>query len=867
MEFGNYVIGKPLGRGGMGVVYEARPKHLQGEGVWRFCIKTLKPDEFTSSEKAAIIREQRKLIEIRSDYVVKLIDADCKNDLPYIVMERVEGVSLATRLLNWNARPAKKSERIKAQQQCADWALMVCLGLEAIHEKGFVHGDINPSNILLDNHNGKTKLIDMGISVNSGAAQVFGWTSGYCSPEQVGQIPDVTIDGRSDIYSVGMVLFKMLTGSTELGHSDSHGDWDPFAHHKDIHLDIAAITRKCLQKYPADRYQTVTELKQDLVRFLQGLSVSARKPRFFREQLPRWVGFHKTLSVSIAICLFVLLPLAGVVILQDRSAEQTRADQYLHFLNVAISQLRDGNLAGAAAAREEMTKYAGARVPNQVVGEVNRLDRELAVARTLEQVRDAVATGSRVRIPGNGIADFMYEVEFPDLTETLRGVGVADILKDPPHISSASVNDCWIRSQISSTLYLWASVARDEELQRLLLRVASGVEPAWDYLLQPAIDGNEKIVITRFKEILARGQSSLPPPESIVAVSQLLTRKRIDPERILTFALSDPAYRKRCLQTFWFCMEYAKAQARNSEFSQAIESLGWAETVRGGTAIVRFRLAFANEMLGLGKTAEHLYREAVEIDPGLSWAYRGIVRIHHTSVVLNGKPNKLINCSHQESVRRLYKAKDWCAEHAATSLKIAPNDAIEEIKKMYNDDHSLRDAQLALADRLEEFLRGDYNPMSKPVNGGGKPEEQFKFLLELAAFTEGRYYDAVRLVESNFAAEAREYLRSTPWTLAAIYTNAASVALHQDPEAAKRFRDKAHDYLIETYKAIASQERQNARANLRRMLRDFDFRGLRDENHLASIPLEERRKFHTFWDQVWADFSTRGGGYLDTWIR
>jgi serine/threonine-protein kinase len=214
---GKYVIRRRIADGGMGRVYEAEHKKL-GQ---RVAIKILRPDLGVDERIVARFeREARAAARLESPYVTRILDVDTDSDgLPYMVMEFLRG-----RDLGEEARILGERKEMIAPEQLVEWMVQACTGLEHAHRQGIIHRDIKPSNIFLaEFENGRiAKVLDFGISKNvdpaadPGAHQaeltetnaVLG-TPYYMSPEQ---LRGLLLDGRSDLWSLGVTMYRALTG-------------------------------------------------------------------------------------------------------------------------------------------------------------------------------------------------------------------------------------------------------------------------------------------------------------------------------------------------------------------------------------------------------------------------------------------------------------------------------------------------------------------------------------------------------------------------------------------------------------------------------------------------------------------------------
>ena len=265
---GRYRIESVLGRGGMGIVYKAVDTQLD-EVV---AIKTLPGDVLQRSPEdlERFKREIRLARKITHRNVLRTYDYGEAEGVYFISMEFVRGYTLAELL-------DEAEDRRLAPRVAMGIARQICRGLEAAHEQGIIHRDIKPQNVLID-HKGEVKLMDFGIARMAEAkdgmtqAGLIVGTPHYMSPEQVqGKL----LDPRSDVYSMGVLLYEMVTGvrpfvsSSLTGVLTAHiteNARPPIEMRPEIGRDINAIIMKCLVKNPAERYATSGELLVDLDR-------------------------------------------------------------------------------------------------------------------------------------------------------------------------------------------------------------------------------------------------------------------------------------------------------------------------------------------------------------------------------------------------------------------------------------------------------------------------------------------------------------------------------------------------------------------------------------------------------------------------
>ena len=253
------IIGK-IGAGGMSDVYKAKDLTL-GRFV---AIKVLKPEFSEDLNFVTKFRtEAQSAAGLEHPNIVNIYDVGSEKGMHYIVMEYVEGITLKTYIEKKGQLSFKEAVSI---------AIQVGRGIEAAHSKGIIHRDIKPQNIIITTE-GKVKVTDFGIaraaSSNTISSDVMGSVH-YSSPEQA---RNGFVDGKSDIYSLGIVMYEMVTGrvpydgDTTVAVAIQHLQEEivpPSAYAPNLPISMEKIILKCTMKKPEDRYQTADELIADL---------------------------------------------------------------------------------------------------------------------------------------------------------------------------------------------------------------------------------------------------------------------------------------------------------------------------------------------------------------------------------------------------------------------------------------------------------------------------------------------------------------------------------------------------------------------------------------------------------------------------
>jgi serine/threonine-protein kinase len=272
-----YTIEGEVGRGGMGVVYRARDERLQR----RVAIKVLPPElAFQKDIRERFTREAQTAAKLSHPHIVPIHTVGEGQGLVYFVMGYVDGESVAGRIRRRGKLPVDEARRIMGEAADA---------LSAAHALSIIHRDIKPDNILLEGSRGRVMVTDFGIakalSSTSGAtltgAGVAIGTPAFMSPEQAAG--EREIDGRSDVYSLGVVAFQMLTGELPFNAPTVAGILmkqitepapDLRARRPDVPEDLALAVSRCLEKDPENRWPSADSLR----RALESRTVSGYRP-------------------------------------------------------------------------------------------------------------------------------------------------------------------------------------------------------------------------------------------------------------------------------------------------------------------------------------------------------------------------------------------------------------------------------------------------------------------------------------------------------------------------------------------------------------------------------------------------------------
>jgi serine/threonine protein kinase len=275
-----------LGRGGMGVVFEARQIDLHRT----VAIKVMRASMDDPSMSRRFFAEAEAVARLRHDNIVQVYSGGVHNNRAYLVMELARGQTLEE---SWNKNPP-------SSRQVAETIRGLSSAIAYAHQQGIVHRDLKPSNILYD-ESGVARITDFGLAkalMSDESATVTGeilGTPAYMSPEQaVGESKN--LGPSTDIYSLGAMLYQGLTGIPPFSGTSPMDTlaqirWSQPMRPKELQpsspFDLETICLKCLEKEPASRYADATELALDLQRFLEGKPILARRTSL-HEKAIKW---------------------------------------------------------------------------------------------------------------------------------------------------------------------------------------------------------------------------------------------------------------------------------------------------------------------------------------------------------------------------------------------------------------------------------------------------------------------------------------------------------------------------------------------------------------------------------------------------
>ena len=382
-----FQILRELGRGGMGIVYEAE----QDQPRRRVALKVVRPHWVTPNTLRRFEHEAEVLGWLNHPGIAQVYEAGTWNDggreLPYFAMELVRGVAL----VRWaEARNLTIRERLELFAK-------VCDALHHAHQKGVIHRDLKPSNILVDEH-GQPKVLDFGVArvvqpdlltttMHTRSGELVG-TLPYMSPEQVAADP-AGLDTRSDVYALGVVAYELLIGRRPFDlqgkviheaarviieeEPSSLGTFDPR-----LRGDVETIVAKAVAKEPSRRYASAEELASDIRRYLVDEPISAR-PASRIYQLKKFARRNKVLVGGVSGIIIALLAglIVALVLFRDAESARVASEAARRAAENAQAAERVQRLRAESAERDAVAAAERARIEARTSGRTASLLEEL----------------------------------------------------------------------------------------------------------------------------------------------------------------------------------------------------------------------------------------------------------------------------------------------------------------------------------------------------------------------------------------------------------------------------------------------------------------------------------------------------------
>jgi tetratricopeptide (TPR) repeat protein len=602
---GPYKLVQELGEGGMGTVYMAQ----RAEPVKRLvALKVIKAGMDSRQVIARFEAERQALALMDHPNIARVFDAGTTDTgRPYFVMELVKGVPLTKYCDEHRLTPKQRLELF----------IPVCQAIQHAHQKGVIHRDIKPSNVLVALYDGKPvpKVIDFGVAKATGQPLTertlitgFGAVVGtleYMSPEQA-ELNQLDIDTRSDIYSLGVLLYELLTGSTpldkkrlkeaamlevlriireeeppkpstrlnttdELPSVAANRGLDPKKLSGLLRGELDWVVMKCLEKDRTRRYETANGLAQDIQRYLVDEPVQACPPSAWY-RFRKFVRRNRTaLTVAgLILCVIALVGGGAGWVLRDRAARQARAVNELEqTLERADFFQGQGKRAEALAALERAESLVGEAPPDPARDARLAALKERLAAETRDQQFIARFEDIRLRVESQVDQDESYfnrEAALPKYRNALGQYGIAFGVTAPAQVADriqgrpervrrdlvAALDECFrFSTKDAPHIRKW-----------LLASLAAADNDAWRVRVRKSQADADRATLEQLaREVDARDQ----PPSFLNCVAHALPNS-MNGARLKLFRRIQRAYPADLWANHWLAYELTE----NGQFAEAI---------------------------------------------------------------------------------------------------------------------------------------------------------------------------------------------------------------------------------------------------------------------------------------------------------
>jgi len=337
-QVGDFRLGRLLGRGGMGAVYEAYEQSMRRTVALKILDSGIDP---SANELSRFEREAWVAGRLNHPNIVKALSQGAESGIHYMAMELIDGGSLASEIRSAKDDASRYSSAAKEQAKRIRKVVSLFVGvadaLQHVHENSIIHRDIKPQNLLLTKDFSRLLLTDFGLARDEQVSQLtcrgdFLGTVRYMSPEQL-LAQRAQVDRRTDIWSLGVSLYEAVTldvpysGASEEAYITAVSMRQPMAasaRNPAVPRDLETVLMKCLERDPERRYGSAAELRDDLQRFLRDEPVLARRPGPVIK-LVRAGKRHRSALVAVTLSSVLLLSLVVIFVRWQRMrSEDTR---------------------------------------------------------------------------------------------------------------------------------------------------------------------------------------------------------------------------------------------------------------------------------------------------------------------------------------------------------------------------------------------------------------------------------------------------------------------------------------------------------------------------------------------------------------
>jgi serine/threonine protein kinase/Tfp pilus assembly protein PilF len=726
---GLYRLREQLGEGGMGLVFVAEQQQPVRRKV---ALKVIKPGMDTREVIARFEAERQALALMDHPNIARVLDAGAtESGRPYFVMELVKGVPI-TQFCDDN--------RLTTRERLGLF-VSVCQAVQHAHQKGIIHRDIKPANVLVTSHDGTpvVKVIDFGVAkaigqqltdkmVYTQLAQLVG-TPLYMSPEQAGQ-SGLDIDTRSDIYSLGVLLYELLTGTTpfdkerlrEAGYEEmrriireedpprpstristlgqaattvcARRQSDPRRLRQLFRGELDWVVMKCLEKDRTRRYETANGLAMDLHRYLADEPVLACPPSA-GYKLRKFVRRHRTgVAVGVLVVFFLVLLVGGAGwVARDRAARHAVLEREVPLaLADAETAYRHDRLAEARAALTRAEGLlAGGGGTETLAGRVRRWRADLAMVARLDEIRleQAAVKDGHFDVAG---ADPAYRAAFGEY-----GLDVEAL--DPDEVA-ARIGDSAIRDRLVAALDGWVmarAAGGRSDTDRLLDVARRADRDRWRERLRETFvrrDGKSLDELARDPDVLGQ------PPATVLLLAAVLGQTLHTPQAVEVLQQAQHAHPG----DFWINHMLAAylLQVQPVQAGEAVAYSRAALALRPDSPGAHLNLANALQAQNHLAEAEAEYREAFRLQPDFVLAHNNLGHL----LLRRGK----LEDAEAEFRTALHLQPGYAYSHAGLISGLLKQGKADEAEAEYREDARLRPKDAGARAALGLFLLGRDKP-------------------------------------------------------------------------------------------------------------------------------------------------------------
>jgi tetratricopeptide (TPR) repeat protein len=642
-ELGDFRLVREVGRGGMGVVYEAEQRSLGR----RVALKVL-PFAATMDPRQLqrFHNEARAAACLHHTNIVPVYFVGCERGVHFYAMQFIDGHSLAAWLEQqrggssppsdqpttaYTAPPlpsaAAKETAVQAAaltvraprdaasfRRIAEWGIQAAEALDCAHQLGIVHRDVKPANLMVDG-SGRLWVTDFGLAQVQSDTRLtltgdLVGTLRYMSPEQA-LAKRVVIDHRSDIYSLGATLYELLTLQPPVTGEDRQELLRQIAFEeppaprrlaKGVPAELETIVLKAMEKNPHERYATAQELANDLRRWLEDKPIQARRPSL-AQRMRKWARRNRAGVAAAVVCLLVtlaaLIASFGFVLGRQKAAESKVQEA----LEAALVRLPEGNpydpVLIVALLQAEAQAEAGAVSPAWR-GRVGQLRQDVDMLTRLEEAREQTVSAGKDLFDWAG-ADQRY-------TEAFREYGL-DVAFPDADKAAEQVRNSAIRLPLVMALDHWAFARNRVQMGSgaPLAAVADLADgDSWRHeLRQAAVSADHAALVAIATKPVPPDQ----PPASVVLLAWFL--RKGEGEVMLRSA------QQRWPTDFWISFQLASVldHMQSPNHQEAIRFYQAALALRPQSFAVHFNLGTSLMHTGRMDDAITEFQMAISIDP------------------------------------------------------------------------------------------------------------------------------------------------------------------------------------------------------------------------------------------------------------